>query len=47
MSAGLRPICCRENESSFWFEVFLLLTAEVLGLLKYPSDYAEQDLRAA
>lgn len=41
MNSGPRPICCREDEGSFWFEVFLFLTAEVLRLLKYLSDYAE------
>lgn len=47
MSARPWPICCREDENSFWFEVFLFPTAQLLGSLKYPSDYPEQDLCTA
>lgn len=47
MSPGPWPVYRREDESSFWFDVFLFLTAQVLGSLKYPSDYPEQDLCTA
>lgn len=46
MGASPWPVCCRD-ESSFWVKVLLFLTAQVLGSLKHPADYPEQDLCTA